>query len=63
MIDARVVLDDRAARNCAKSLQIRTLGTVGVILLAKRRGLIDSVGSTIKINKILTAATEPFEQK
>lgn len=48
MIDARVVLDDRAARNCAKSLQIRTLGTVGVILLAKRRGLIDSVGSTIK---------------
>ena len=44
MNDARVLLDDRAARNCARALQIRTLGTVGVILLAKRRGLISSAG-------------------
>jgi len=42
MNGARALVDDRAARNCAKVLQIRSLGTVGVILLAKRRGLIDS---------------------
>ena len=36
------ILDDRAARSCARTLRIRTLGTVGVIVLAKRRGLIPS---------------------
>lgn len=36
------MLDDRAARSCARTLQIRTLGTVGLIVLAKRRGLIPS---------------------
>lgn len=47
MNDARVLLDDRAARNCAKALQIRTLGTAGVILLAKRRGLISSAKAAL----------------
>jgi predicted nucleic acid-binding protein len=32
------VLDDRAARNCALSLNIPVLGTIGVLLLAKRLG-------------------------
>lgn len=36
------ILDDRAARTCARTLQIRTPGTVGMIVLAKRRGLIPS---------------------
>ena len=39
----RAVLDDRAARNCAQALQILVLGTVGTIVLAKRRGLTPSV--------------------
>ncbi len=42
------LVDDRAARNCAKTLGIPTLGTGGVLVLAKRRGLIDSVGDSLK---------------
>lgn len=38
--DVRAVVDDDYARRCAQSLGIRTLGTCGVIVLAKRRGVI-----------------------
>jgi predicted nucleic acid-binding protein len=34
------ILDDRAARNCAIALDIPVRGTLGVILLAKREGLL-----------------------
>jgi len=37
------VLDDRAARNCAVALGIPVRGTLGVLLLAKREGLLDQV--------------------
>ena len=37
------VIDDFAARRCAKILGIRTIGTGGLLVLAKRRGLISSV--------------------
>ncbi|MDD5321590.1 MAG: DUF3368 domain-containing protein [Methylococcales bacterium] len=37
------IIDDRAAKRCARVLQIPSIGTAGVIILAKRRGLIDSV--------------------
>lgn len=37
------VIDDREARRCAMSLGCRYTGTVGIILLAKRRGIIPSV--------------------
>jgi len=37
------VLDDRVARNCAVSLQIPVRGTLGVVLLAKREGLLSHV--------------------
>ncbi|NJM76957.1 MAG: DUF3368 domain-containing protein [Acaryochloridaceae cyanobacterium RU_4_10] len=37
------IIDDAAARRCAISLNIPTLGTGGIIVLAKRRGLISSV--------------------
>ena len=40
----RAVIDDRDARRCAKSLDIPMLGTGGILLLAKRRGLLMSVG-------------------
>lgn len=42
------VIDDRAARNCAKTLDIPTLGTGGILVLAKKRGLINSVGEALK---------------
>jgi predicted nucleic acid-binding protein len=35
-----VVLDDRLGRKCAVSLSIRIKGTVGIVILAKRKGLI-----------------------
>ncbi len=44
----RAVIDDRAARNCAKTLGIPMLGTGGILVLAKRRGLIDSVSEALK---------------
>ena len=37
------VIDDREARKCAATLGCRCTGTVGVILVAKRRGIISSV--------------------
>lgn len=38
--DAEAILDDRAARNCAAGLGVRVRGTVSLIVLAKRRGVI-----------------------
>lgn len=44
----RAVVDDLAARRCAKTFGIQTLGTGGLLVLAKRRGLIDSVKSRVQ---------------
>src|SRR5208283_2024339 len=41
--DFWAILDDREARRCASSLGCKYIGTIGVILLAKKRGLIPSV--------------------
>ncbi len=38
--DFEAVIDDRAARNCAKALQIPVRGTLGIVLLAKQAQLI-----------------------
>lgn len=38
--DAEAILDDRAARNCAATLGVRVRGTVSLIVLAKRKGII-----------------------
>jgi predicted nucleic acid-binding protein len=35
-----ILLDDRAARNCASALKIPVRGTLGVLLLAKKNGKI-----------------------
>ncbi len=43
----RAALDDKAARRCAKTLGIQTLGTGGMLVLAKRRGLIKSVAAEV----------------
>ena len=37
------ILDDRAARDCARLFGARVKGTVGVLLLAKQEGLIPAV--------------------
>jgi predicted nucleic acid-binding protein len=37
------VLDDRAARNCASSLGLRYRGTLGVMLLAKKEGVLPQI--------------------
>lgn len=42
------ILDDRSARNCATALGIRVRGTVGVVLLAKRQGLVPEIGPLLK---------------
>ncbi|MCI0654042.1 MAG: DUF3368 domain-containing protein [Methylococcaceae bacterium] len=46
----RAVIDDLDARRCAQTLGIPMLGTGGVLVLAKRRGLIASV--TEGLNKL-----------
>lgn len=43
----RAVIDDMDARRCAQTLGIPIFGTGGLLVLAKRRGLLQSVGEGI----------------
>jgi hypothetical protein len=45
--DPIVVLDDAAARAAAATLNIPSTGTLGVLLLAKERGIVTSMASVI----------------
>lgn len=38
----RAALDDKAARNCAASLGIDVIGTIGLIILANKKGRIEN---------------------
>ncbi len=38
--ESRAVVDDLEARRCAQTLEVPVIGTLGVVLRAKRRGLI-----------------------
>ena len=40
--DYIAIVDDREARRCARVLGLAIIGTAGVVVLARRRGLIDS---------------------
>ena len=42
------VIDDREARRCATALHCRHTGTLGIIVLAKRRGIIPSIRGYIE---------------
>jgi predicted nucleic acid-binding protein len=42
-----VVVDDRAARECAYSMNIPVRGTIGMLLLAKRRKKIDRIAPVL----------------
>jgi predicted nucleic acid-binding protein len=50
---AVAVLDDLAARRCAQAHGIQMTGTLGLVLLAKKRGLIAEAGSAL--DAIITA--------
>ncbi len=45
--DFIAVVDDLAARRCAASLNIRCIGTAGLLVLAKRRTLIPSLENAL----------------
>ncbi len=47
------LLDDRAARKCAVTLGIKTLGTAGILILAKKRNLIKNV--SVELGKLRNA--------
>lgn len=42
------ILDDAAARKCARSFSIPVKGTLALVLLAKQRGLIPSAAEVIQ---------------
>ncbi|MBD2347142.1 DUF3368 domain-containing protein [Anabaena subtropica] len=42
------IVDDRAARRCGQALGTTTIGTGGLLILAKRRGLISSISPGIQ---------------
>lgn len=44
----QVVIDDLAARKCARTLNISVCGTIGVIVIAKKKGQIPSVKPLLK---------------
>jgi predicted nucleic acid-binding protein len=46
--NATALLDDAAARRCAAVLRVPLLGTLGVVLLAKRSGRIDNAGNVLR---------------
>ena len=46
-IDAGLLLDDRAAVNYARALGLKVIGTLGVLVLAKRKALLERVAPLI----------------
>ena len=42
------VLDDKAARECARSLGFKVLGTLGILLIAKQRGWIPAARPVVE---------------
>lgn len=46
--DFWAVLDDREARRCSMALHCRYIGSLGIIVLAKRRGIIPSIRSYLE---------------
>jgi len=44
----RAIIDDKAARKCARIYNILTLGTSSILVLAKRRAIIPSVKDAVQ---------------
>jgi predicted nucleic acid-binding protein len=47
-LGATAILDDRAARRCARAIGVPVLGTFGVVLRAKRRGRLAAAGPVFR---------------
>lgn len=47
-LDSGVIFDDFAARKCARDLKIPFIGTGGLLILAKQKGLIHSVSDALE---------------
>lgn len=58
------LLDGKRARRTARRLGLKAIGTLGVLLLAKRRGLIDDFEKEVKklLDKILPATARSGQQ-
>ena len=61
--DPIVILDDGLARRFAETLQIRLTGTVGLLLDAKRAGLIDTVAPLLDQLRSLRFRLAPHTRK
>jgi predicted nucleic acid-binding protein len=47
-VNAVAILDDNLARQCALSMNVRVIGTLGIVLAAKRRGWIPAARPVIE---------------
>lgn len=45
---ALAVLDDAEGRKCARTVGVRVLGTLGIVLRAKKRGLVPSAAGLVR---------------
>ncbi len=45
------IIDDKAGRNCAETLGLPLLGTLGLVMIAKKRGLIPAARPLIALLK------------
>jgi predicted nucleic acid-binding protein len=57
--DAIAVVDDKLARRVAETLNIRFTGTLGILLDAKRKGLIDGVAPLLDRLQLLAFRVSP----
>jgi predicted nucleic acid-binding protein len=47
-VPATAILDDAVARACAKAFGVPILGTLGVVLRAKKRGLVPQAADVLR---------------
>jgi predicted nucleic acid-binding protein len=47
-LNLKVILDDKAGRSAAKQFGLSVLGTIGLLVMAKKRGLIRTFGPLIE---------------
>ena len=48
-----MIIDEKKGRRIVQELGLKIIGTLGVILQAKERGLIDSVGDLIILSTVI----------
>lgn len=60
----RAVLDDREARRCAQSLNVPVIGTLGVVLRARRKGLLGAARPIIdELRRVGLDATDELVER